>query len=104
VLLFEDLDLQVFTIPATAVGGTNVVQPKLHFSPTCEVVVIIGADTDPMTQQAFRAEAFDLPRRKHLCSVASNSAQLQAQLLAPAAGNQVLRMTFGGLPTDCQIF
>lgn len=104
VLLFEDLDLQVFSIPATAPGGTNVVQPKLHFSPTCGVVVVIGADTDPTTQQAFRAEAFDLLQRKKVCSVASNAPQFQAQLLAPAAGNQILRITFGGQPTDCPIF
>ena len=104
VLLFEDLDLQVFPIPATAPGGTNVVQPKLHFSPRCGVVVVIGADTDPMTQQAFRAEAFDLLQRKKICSVASNGPQFQAQLLAPTAGNQVLRITFGGQQTDCQIF
>jgi len=104
VLLFDDLDLQLFPLPATAPGSTSVVQPRLFFSPTCGVVVMIGADADPTTQQAFRAEAFDLVRRRRICSVPSNAPQFQAQLLAPAAGNQILRITFGGQQTDCRIF
>jgi hypothetical protein len=41
---------------------------------------------------------------RRVCSVASNLPQFQAQLLAPAAGNQILRITLGGQQTDCKIF
>ena len=105
VVLFDDpLAPQRFSIAATVRGSTNVVEPRLLFSPNCQVVVMIGADADPNRQRIFRAEVQDLVQRKRICSVTSGSSQFQVQLLPPAAGNQLLRVSSGGQQTDCPVF
>lgn len=91
-------------IPATAAAGGAVVEPTLFFSKNCAIVIAIGADTS--TQQAFRAQVYDLYRRKLICSIPFNAAptSLQALLDNPANDNQKLTVTVGGQSTDCLLF
>ena len=91
------------TIPATVAGGP-VVEPTLFFSKNCAIVIAVGADTT--TQQAFRAQVYDLHRKNQICSIAFNAAptSLQALMDSPANDNQKLTVTVGGQSTDCLLF
>ena len=103
IFLFHDpSDVQTFSLPATASGSVNVIEPKLFFGPACGVIVMTGVD--PATPGGFRATAFDLIRKQPLCNATSSQPQLQAQLLPPVAGNQILSIALGGQQTDCPIF
>jgi hypothetical protein len=90
------------TIPASS-GNGAVVTPEVYFSRDCTVAVTVGADTQ--TQHAFRATVYDVNQRKSFCSLPfDTAASLQAELLAPAGDNQILRVTVDGQATSCPTF
>lgn len=103
-VLFEDVFSRVaLAIPASVPNGAVVV-PEVFFARDCAVVIMVGADTQ--TQRAFRAQVYDVHRRRTLCGFAFDAAAstLQAELPAPVGDNQTLRVTIGGQTISCPLF
>lgn len=102
--LDDPLPRILLSIPATASASAAVVEPVLFFSRNCGIAIAVGADTT--LQQTFRAQVFDIHRRRLICSIPFSAppATLQAHLDDPANNNQKLTVTVGGQATDCLLF
>jgi len=103
-LRFDDpFARRVLSMPAAA-PGQPVVAATLLFSSRCDVLVAITAH--PGGTPALQAQAYDILRRRTLCTLpfAGPATALQAVLDAPAAGNQLLRLSAGAQTLDCPIF